>query len=150
MNATFRIEERSAQPALTKRMRVPASDLPAFFAETYGSIMQRLGELGQHPAGPPFAMYHNMDMEDLDVEAGFPLSKAPEDHGELKSSQLPGGRFYTATHVGPYDQLPRTWSALSKHVEAQGLETDSYAFEIYTNDPMSVAPRRSRPKSAYL
>ena len=39
-------------------------------------------EMGKQPAGVPYAAYHNLDMQDMDVEVGFPVSK-PLPEGEV-------------------------------------------------------------------
>lgn len=140
MQLEFQIEERQAQPTLAMRTQIPVSELPAFFDKTFGSIMQRLGEIGQHPSGAPFAIYRNMDMDNLDIEAGFPLAEAVEGKGELIAGELPAGKYCTTVAVGPYDNLPAAWSALMQHVEAEGHTTGSFVFEVYVSDPTTVAP----------
>lgn len=53
--------------------------------------MNYLTKLGENPVGPAFAGYHNMDMEDLDVEMGFPLENKVESADDLIVKEIPGG-----------------------------------------------------------
>jgi len=60
--------------------------------KAYGAIAQYLGELGEQPAGPPFVAYYNMDMQALDVEIGFPVSRKLSGKGDIQASEIPGGK----------------------------------------------------------
>jgi hypothetical protein len=74
-----------SQPTLSVRTRASVEVLPQVLGEVYESIVQYLGELGEQPAGPPFAGYFNMDMQNLDVEIGFPVLKKLPGKGEIQS-----------------------------------------------------------------
>ena len=69
------VQEETPQPSLVVRARTTVNDLPRLVGESYGRITGYLAELGETPSGPPFAAYHNADMQDLEVEIGFPVSK---------------------------------------------------------------------------
>lgn len=70
-----KLEERFAQPTLAIRSRAAVQDLPRVLREDYGAIAQELGEQGERPPGLPFVAYHNMDIQDLDIEIGFPVTR---------------------------------------------------------------------------
>lgn len=76
MDFQCEIREQVAQPTLSIRTRTPIGDLPRLLGESYDKIAGYLAELGEEPAGAPFAAYYNMDMQDLDVEIGFPVGKS--------------------------------------------------------------------------
>ena len=137
----FKLEERASQPTLTVRDRVTREELPALFDRAFSSVIQRMGELGEEPTGLAFAYYHDLDdMENPDIEAGFTVSRELEGDGDVKASTLPGGRYCTTLHVGPYEQLPEAWGAALDHVNAQGLALNEYAVEFYITDPREVPP----------
>ncbi len=140
MTQQFQIEERAPQPTLAVRARTQVQSLPAFFEKVFGASLQRLGELGQQPAGPPFAIYYNQDMNDLDIEAGFPVTEPVEGNEEITSGMLPGGKMVTGIHLGPYEQVAESWEAISIFAEEQGFETETYGIEFYLNDPTTVPP----------
>ena len=66
--------------------------------------------------------------------------------GSLAWQQLPGGRHAVFTHIGPYGELHRCWSA----IYAQWLPATGYAlrdtppFEHYVNDPRELPPAQWR------
>ena len=68
--------DRSAQPTLVIRTRTAVQNLPQVLGQAYGAILQYAGSLGVQPCGAPFVAYHNMDMQDLDIEIGFPFAQA--------------------------------------------------------------------------
>lgn len=132
--------ERSAQPTLAVRTRTSLAKLPGVMGQVYGSIMQYLAELGEFPTGAPYAAYFNTDMEDMDVEMGFPVAGALQGDGDMQPGELPGGKAASCIHVGPYDQLEPVYAALSAFVAEQGYEATGVAYESYLNDPGEVAP----------
>ena len=77
-------------------------DLPQALGKAYGAIMQYLGELGMPPAGAPFVAYFNMDMQDLDIEIGFPVMQPLPGKGEVQASAIPAGK---AAALPPYGTL---------------------------------------------
>ena len=140
MSDQFRIEERASQPTLTVRERVPRAEMVNLFDRGFSSVIQRLAELGEEPAGPAFAYYHNLDMQHPDLEVGFPVSRKLEDSGEIKSSTLPGGTYCSTIYMGSYDGLPRAWAEATAYATEQGHTLDEYAIEFYITNPMEVAP----------
>ena len=63
-------------PTVSIRTHVAVEGLPGLIGQSYGAIMQYMGELGEPIAGEPFVIYYNLDMKNLDVELGFPVSKS--------------------------------------------------------------------------
>ena len=116
---------------------------PALFGRVYGEIMQYLGELGEYPAGMPFAAYHNLDMQNLDIEVGFPVARKLDGRGEIQASEFPGGRLASVMHVGPYDALTSAYNALAQWVKEQGLEPTGVSYELYY-DPPETPPQDIR------
>ncbi len=97
--------------------------------------MQYLGELGEQPVGMPFAAYYNMDMQNLDVEIGFPVSRPLPERGEMKSGTLHAGKIAATLHIGPYDTVGPAYEALTKFVEANGCAPTGVAYEYYFSGP---------------
>ncbi len=140
MELEFRVEERAEQPAVSMRTQVPMSELPAFFERAFPAIMGHITAAGQHPAGPPFALYRNQDMDNFDIEAAFPVAEPMAVEGELQAIVVPGGKVCTTILTGPYDGLPQAWEALTNYATSEGLESHTWGYEIYLNDPGSVPP----------
>jgi effector-binding domain-containing protein len=123
------------------RTRTSVRNLGDVLRKAYGSIMQYLREAGRHPAGPPFAAYFNTDMEDLDVEIGFPVAAPLPGRGDIGPGELPGGRFAACLYAGPYSKIGAAYEELALWMKAQGHEPRGAAYEIYLTDPATTAPK---------
>ncbi len=140
MSYECELSERPAQPVLSIRTHVAVQDLPQVLGQSYGAIAQYLGRLGQQPAGAPFVAYFNLDMQNLDLEIGFPVTGQIAGQGEIQASEIPGGKLLTCLHIGPYDKLTAAYAAMQHWLEANALEATGVAYEFYLNDPTSTAP----------
>lgn len=134
------LKEQPAQKTLSIRTRAAVQDLSQVFGQGYGQIAQYLGELGEQPMGPPFAAYYNMDMENLDLELGFPVARDLPGRGEITPGQIPGGQMATCLYTGPYDDIEGAYTALTHYVEENGYQTTGVAYEFYLNDPTETPP----------
>jgi len=136
------LKDQPAQPTLVIRTRTPVQDLPQLMGETYGTIAQYLRELDECPAGPPFAVYHNMDMQDLDIEIGFPVARELQGQGTIQSSELPAGDVATCLYTGPYQDIGQPYEALSQWITDRGREPTGVSYEFYLNDPQETPPEQ--------
>jgi effector-binding domain-containing protein len=127
------VVERQAQPVLSIRTRVAVQNLPETVGKGYMAIAQHLESLGKAPQGVPFIIYYNMDMDDLDLEMGFPVSGDITGAGEILKGEIPAGRYATCTHTGPYNELNLAYKALTGWVRESGYEASGLAVEFYLN-----------------
>jgi effector-binding domain-containing protein len=130
--------DRQTQPALVIRTRASVQMLPQVLGPAWGAIAQYAARLGAQPSGPPFVAYHNMDMQDLDLEIGFPFVQGIAGEGEVLAGDIPGGKAAECLHVGPYDKVGAAYEALQKWMEANGYAPSGVAYEFYLNDPRST------------
>lgn len=79
-----------------------------------------------------------MDMENLDVELGFPVSRAFEGRGEIKAGQIAEGKQVSCMHKGPYEASAAAYDAMTGWVEEKGHIPTGVAYEFYFNSPMEV------------
>jgi len=142
MNAPCKIEKRPAQPIASVRARTPVTGLATVLGPLYGKVMAYVEGQGAAPAGAPFVAYHNMDMADLDIEAGFPVDRVLPSRGDIAGSELPAGEYATCLHVGPYDQLGPAYAALDAFIQQQGRAASGVAYEFYFNSPEETSPEQ--------
>ena len=129
------IVEQPAQPTLSIRTRAAVQELPQVLGKGYGAIMQYLGEVGVSPTGHPFVIYYNMDMQDMDIELGFPVLQPLPGKGEVHAARMEAGKVATCLYVGPYADCGPAYEALAQFVKDQGYEATGVAIEYYLNDP---------------
>lgn len=133
------IIEQPTQGVLSIRTRASVDQLPQVFDKAFYEIMIYLSENGVHPAGAPFAAYYNMDMQDLDIEIGFPVNQTLLGNNEIQPNEIPAGRQAACLYTGPYNQLEQAYHQLSQWVKENGYTPTGIAYEFYLNDP-SVTP----------
>lgn len=138
----MQIIDRKETPTLSVRYRTPLTELSQTMGTIYGEIASFMGARGIPFSGPPFAMYHNMDMNDLDVEIGFPLTTATAGKGRIAAGRLPGGAFATAKHTGPYSAIEETYNELMAYVKGKSRELENFMFEEYLNSPENTPPEK--------
>ena len=137
---SFKIElsEQPAQPVLSIRTRTAVGNLPQVLGKAYGDIIQYLNELGEQPLGPAFTAYYNMDMEDLDIEIGFPVARPLAGKGEIAASQIPAGKQVSCFHKGPYNKVEPVYNAMMQWINENGYTPTGVAYEFYYNSPDEV------------
>ena len=138
MNYQVEQIERPKTHTLSIRTRTAVQDLPRVLGESYGAIGQYMGEAGVPPAGPPFAAYFNEDMQNLDIEIGFPVASQIDGKGEIRAGEIPAGTFAACLHIGPYKDVEPAYTALMDWIEAEGAEATG-VYELYLNDPGEVS-----------
>ena len=132
------IEKQEAQ-TLSVRIFTSLNDMPNTLRKIYQEVAALFGKDDIVCTGSPFVIYYNMDMENLEIEAGFPVSGAKKDYGRVKRSKLPGGEQATAQHKGPYDTLEETYTKLAAFCKAEKREPEEYMYEEYLNSPEDTA-----------
>ena len=94
--------------------------------------------------------YYNMDMENLELEIGFPVMEELSEDGEVQAGFIPGGRYAVCMHVGPYDAIEPAYDALNTWVLEQGHTPAGIAYEHYLNDPASTPEDELQTQVAFL
>lgn len=141
MSFTCEIKNVRAQPVLSIRTKTSLQNLPQTLGEGYGKVMQYLAEIGEQPSGAPFTAYYNMDMENLDIELGFPVMKKLPGKNGISACEIPGGMAATCLYTGPYQEMPPAYEALTRLVAEKGYEATGVSYETYLNDPMVTPPQ---------
>ncbi|MDW7733461.1 MAG: GyrI-like domain-containing protein [Methanolobus sp.] len=138
MDSEIEIKEEQSHPVLSIRTRAAVRDLPAVIGESYEKIMQYMYRIGQEPAGAPFVAYYNMDMEDLDLEIGFPVAEPLDGSDEIDRSEIPAGKYVSMTYKGPYAGMEKPYTEMAKWIEENGYKAKGISYEYYYNSPMEV------------
>ena len=143
MTREFRKTQLEAQPILgirtTTGMDKIAQIMGPLFGELYGYIQAQ----GQCPAGMPLTIYHAMDGNTVELECAMPVASPLAGAGRIQAGELPCGTMASITHMGPYDDLPATWAALTEWMKSEGLEAGGAPWEVYVTDP-GAEPDKSK------
>lgn len=127
--------DQSAQPAIIIQKTTSLEKMPQDIGESYQKLAQYLQETQTLPAGMPFVSYHNMDMQNLKVEMGFPVRKPLPDQGEIISGFIQEGLRITCIFQGPYSQLEPVYAEMQAWMDANGMVNAGPVYEYYMNGP---------------
>lgn len=140
---TFTVETRPPQPAAGLRAEVPMAELREVFDRGFADVLQAVQARGAAIAGPPFGFYPRTPTDTVEVVVGFPVSEPITAAGDVEPFELPGGRVVTGTHVGPYEELERSYEELMAWARDQGLRLAEGMWESYLSDPDAEPDPRS-------
>jgi len=125
------VVEKEVAPVLVAGIRIKGR-----YAET-GELLGRVARAaGRHICGEPLCLHYDGEHreEDADFEACFPVRKAFSAAG-VWVHELPGSRCLTLVHVGPYEELGRSYAALFEEVRRRGLAPQLPTREVYLKGP---------------
>lgn len=140
------IAARKPQPcaAIVLRLRQPeiAQKAPPLIADVIAWVEAHGGAM----TGAPFFNYINFyPDETMDMQVGMPTAVLMGAKGEVSTGILPGGRYASLVHDGPYRELHEANRALGDWAKSSGHKLDGTVdrdrfvnatrMEIYLRDP---------------
>ena len=126
---------KNEQPTLSIRTRTKVESLPMLIGESYGKMAAYLKELGEFLSDIPYVAYHNMDMQDLDVEIGFSVPKALPGKDSIKAGSIPAGKIVFCMYRGSYSEIEPAYNEMAKWIEDNGYTPVGTSYEHYYNGP---------------
>ncbi len=124
------LKKVEAQRIASARTVVPTlEDMPIYRCDVYDRLYDSLERRGIEPSAPEYALYHDIEFIDRDidmeaavaVEAAVAHEEASPDDG-LKFSELPAVReMASVVHQGSAWEIPRAVTSLFAWVGANGL-----------------------------
>lgn len=135
MSQTYEIFDVPETHTLTIRTTTQVEQLSQLIGSSYEAVMRYMAELKEPVTREPFVIYYNLDMQNLDVEMGFPVSREMPSRGEIKSSSLPAGPAAQTTFTGPYEKMAPVYEEMGQFVKDNGRETSGVSIEYYLTGP---------------
>lgn len=121
--------------AVAIRTRVPRAQIARFFDEAFAELE---AVAGRQVSGPPFAVYHSTDPDDLDVSAAMPTWSHVEGKGRVEAIELSAGPAVKVEHVGKYEELGESYEVLDKWLTETGRTRGGPRREVYLTMPMAL------------
>lgn len=133
--ASIELIQQIKQPILVISACTKVENLPMLIGQSYGKIVAYLEELNERMTNIPFVAYHSMDMQNLDVEIGFPVAKSFPNKGDIKSAFIPESKAVLSMHRGPYNDMEPIYAEMAKWIENNGYQSTGTSYEYYYNGP---------------
>jgi DNA-binding transcriptional MerR regulator len=95
--------------------------------------------VGMRHTGPPFCKCPAPDEEGyFETEIGWPVPDDVEVEPPFEVVEYPAGTALVMTHVGPYQELGRSYRVMAEQLEERGLKAAGAPVEWYESDPQQV------------
>ena len=146
----MQIIETMEQPVLSIRATTSIENLPKIVGPAYGEIVGYIMAQGGEALGPAFIAYYNMDMNNLDIEIGFPVATALPGNDKIQAGVIPAGKKASTFHKGAYGDVGPAYQALSEFLGKSGFEATGVAYEYYYNSPEEVPESELLTKIEFL
>lgn len=139
-DSSFEVEEKTLPTMLIAgvRMRGKYSECGKGFA-AIGK------QLGRFISGKPFCLYYDDEYrpDDANFEACFPISQGKEVEG-ISVRELVGAHCITLLHLGPYEELGRSYTRIFEYVKQHEYKVVLPTRETYIKGPGMIL--RGNPK----
>lgn len=129
---------------------------PGDISENMEIAFRTVGELieekGIADPGNALSVYYTHDAQTLTFRAGFLVSAedAERAEGNVKAGVLPAGRVLNFIHRGPYAKLRDSYGEMMEYLEENGMTVGAPTWEIYLNEPDSVASEDELETDIYV
>ena len=120
-----------------------ATEFESFTGKSFQKILDYLDRQNVLVSDGPIVCFHNMDLERLDVEVGFPTAKSVKGNCEIQARQVPAQKGVTAIDLGAYEEQDPTLEDLFAWIQEQECKPLGTIYYQYLNDT-------NRPPSEYL
>ncbi|MEM9643505.1 MAG: MerR family transcriptional regulator [Planctomycetota bacterium] len=134
------VEEKTIDPVLVASVRMKGK------YQDCGPGFGKIGRaFGRFICGKPMMLFHDGEYraDDANFEVAMPIKKGqPTD--EIDVHELPGGRCLSLVHLGPYEELKRSYEKIMKYADTQGVKYQIPTREVYHKGPGMIF--RGNPK----
>lgn len=101
------------------------------------------------PVTGAFGLVHDdpdvVPIDRLRYDACVPVGERVQADGEVGIVVVPGGRFVSTVHVGPYEEIPLVYGRIAVTYLESGRDlAPGPAVEWYLDDPQTTAPEKCR------
>jgi len=130
------LTQQAEQFTLHVRLKTSVAGLNEAFDKNFALIESYLSEIGEQPAAAPYAAYYNHDMQNLDVEMGFPVAKALPGRDEIKAGIIPAfEQAVCGIHKGSYNSLDETYGQIYQYIADNNFEIAGAHYDFYISNP---------------
>lgn len=130
----FRLIYHQEQPALVIETRVNLENLTSVIKDSRTKIKKYMEKLGEYPTDVPFVIYHNEDVNDLDIEVCCPTRKPLKGEGEIRYSAIRPGKAVICMLRGDHEERKIIYFQMLKWIEDNGYEYDDETCEYFYFD----------------
>ncbi len=131
--------EQPLQHVLAIRQKTNCENLSELIQKSYDDIITYMTSIGVQPSGVPYISFSlECDMNDFELETGFPVAEAHDGSGSVIAAEIPESKAVVLMYKGPYQGLEHEYPKLMRWiVDNQAAPSGKY-YEFYLNSPHEV------------
>jgi effector-binding domain-containing protein len=126
--------EQPEQHVLSIRKTIQFCDFPNIAQQAYEQITEYARQKNLLFSDCPFVCYHNSDLDNLDVEMGFPVAKPVSGKDEIKGHTFPVQKVASGIFLGAFEETDPLMLEIMQWINAHGYEQQGSIFNYYLND----------------
>lgn len=126
--------EQPEQHVLSMRTTINFNDYPNTAKQAYKRIMEYAARNGLLLSSGPFVCYHNDNLENLDVEMGFPFAKPVSGNDEILGYTIPVQKAVSGIYLGAYEETDPLMIEIMQWIKEHGYEHQGKIYNYYLND----------------
>lgn len=136
----YSVEEKMIDEALVASIRMQGK-----YSECGTGFGKIARKFGRHICGKPMLLCHDTEYRENDAnfEVMMPIKKG-EATDEITVQELPGGRCLSLIHLGPYEELGRSYEKILTYAKDNSVEYLTPTREVYHKSPGMIF--RGNPK----
>ena len=123
---------------ISARDSVVFSMISSEMARMYGNLYAYLQKEGLQMADMPYAIYHKIDGDLIDLECGIPVLEKVESTTDIQAGTMPSRTYAEADHIGAYETLGQTHEFIQQWLKSHNIVMSGAPMEKYLTDPYQV------------
>lgn len=138
MNYKIEMSEQPSLPVLAMHKRTTVDQMPQELDKIFKKIIQYLSEIGEEPSNIYFAAYHNMEMDNLDLEVGVVVNKMLPGKGDIQAGEIPAGKQVSTFYKGPHKEAKSSFNTVIQWMDENGYISTGVIYEFYYHSPVKL------------
>lgn len=126
--------EQPEQHVLSIRTTINFNDYPKTAEKAYRVIIEYAESKGLLFSSGPFVCYHNADLENLEVEMGFPIAKPVAGNDDIYGYTIPAQKAVSGIFLGAYEETDPLMFEIMQWIVEHGYEQQGKIYNYYLND----------------
>jgi effector-binding domain-containing protein len=129
------LKQQPAYHSLTVRKTINfMEEFSDFAGYSFGKISKYLESINELPGGAPIVCFHNKDLENVDIEIGFPVARPLNGKDDITANIVPSQKVVSTIDMGAYELQDPTLEEIFKWIHDNGYEMSGEIYYRYLND----------------
>jgi len=120
---------------ISMRNEVELENVSTQMGQVYSELMNLIDRHDLVMTDMPYAIYHKIDGNRIDLECGIPVDYSIETQEPVLSGKMPSRTYAAADHIGSYETLDQTHSFIQQWIPENGLTLAGSPMEKYLTNP---------------